>query len=403
MKKFFQLEIGWLNYRIPFWAFLIGLITLFLIIVGSVGVSIFQSVSDAEQAKGRLITIYDQGIEKTILTETTTVADALEEAGITTDDSDTVEPALDTFLVSNSYSVNIYRARPVLIVDGDQEIRVVTSAQTGKTIAKAAKVKLANEDEVILERNDDILKGDGAVIVAEVNRAIPVKLILYGQANQFLTQAETVGEFLKEKGINVDSDIFVTPAVDTKITPNLEIRVWREGINTVTIEEEVPFGKREVQSNDLLVGYSRVETPGKNGKRSVTYEVFMKDGEELSRKEIQSVIIVDPVEQVELVGIKMPYGGSHEDWLRAAGVPSSEWGYVDFIVGRESGWRPEARNASSGATGLCQALPGSKMASAGADWATNPITQLKWCNGYAVGRYGSWASAYNFWINNHWW
>ena len=403
MKKFFKLEIGWLNYRIPFWAFLVGLITLFLIIVSSVGLSIFKSISAAQQSQGRLITIYDQGVEKTILTESSTVADALNEAGVSVYDTDTVEPALDTFLVSNSYSVNIYRSRPVLVVDGEKETRVVTSAQTGKTIAQAAKVKLANEDEVNIDRNDDILKGDGAVVVAEVDRAIPVKLVLYGQANQFLTQAETVGEFLEEKDINLDSDVFLSPAKDTKIRPDLEIRVWREGINTVTVEEEVAFGKREVQSNDLLVGYSRVETPGENGRRSVTYEIFMRDGEEVSRKEIQSVITVEPVEQVELVGIKVPYGGSHEDWLRAAGISSSEWSYVDFIISRESGWRPEAMNASSGATGLCQALPGSKMASAGSDWATNPITQLEWCDGYARGRYGSWASAYNFWINNHWW
>jgi hypothetical protein len=43
------------------------------------------------------------------------------------------------------------------------------------------------------------------------------------------------------------------------------------------------------------------------------------------------------------------------------------------------------------------------MASAGADWATNPVTQLKWCNGYAVGRYGSWGAAYNHWLANHNW
>jgi hypothetical protein len=115
-------------------------------------------------------------------------------------------------------------------------------------------------------------------------------------------------------------------------------------------------------------------------------------------------MLLEPVEQVELIGIKLPYSGSHEDWLRAAGIASSEWSYVDFIISRESGWGVTKSNyAGSGAYGLCQALPGSKMSSAGADWATNPITQLKWCDGYARGRYGSWAGAYNFWINNHWW
>ena len=56
---------------------------------------------------------------------------------------------------------------------------------------------------------------------------------------------------------------------------------------------------------------------------------------------------------------------------------------------RESGWNPSAQNASSGAYGIPQSLPGSKMASAGADWATNPATQIKWGLGYIQDRYGS--------------
>lgn len=96
--------------------------------------------------------------------------------------------------------------------------------------------------------------------------------------------------------------------------------------------------------------------------------------------------------------------GSHQDWMRAAGIPESEWTYVDYIISHESGWRYWVVNSEgSGATGLCQALPGSKMASAGADYLTNPVTQLKWCHGYAIGRYGSWAGAYNYWVANRWW
>jgi len=98
-----------------------------------------------------------------------------------------------------------------------------------------------------------------------------------------------------------------------------------------------------------------------------------------------------------------PVQGGREDWMLAAGIPQSEWGYVNSIVTRESGWNPNAVNRSSGATGLCQSLPASKMASAGADYLTNPVTQLRWCNGYAVGRYGGWVNAVAFWQNNHWW
>lgn len=92
-------------------------------------------------------------------------------------------------------------------------------------------------------------------------------------------------------------------------------------------------------------------------------------------------------------------GGAPAEWMAAAGIDSGNWGYVDYIVSKESGWNPNATNSSSGACGLVQALPCSKVPGNGYD----PIDNLRWANGYATGRYGSWAAAYDFWINNHWW
>lgn len=88
-------------------------------------------------------------------------------------------------------------------------------------------------------------------------------------------------------------------------------------------------------------------------------------------------------------------------WIAQAGIAGGDVEYVKYIVFKESSNNPLATNGQ--AYGLCQALPGSKMASAGSDWATNPVTQLQWCNGYAIQRYGSWANAYNTWLTKHWW
>jgi hypothetical protein len=72
------------------------------------------------------------------------------------------------------------------------------------------------------------------------------------------------------------------------------------------------------------------------------------------------------------------------------------------IVTRESGWNYQATNASSGAYGLVQALPGDKMASAGADWRTNPATQIRWGLNYMNSRYGSPCGAWSFWQAHSW-
>ncbi|MCX2185429.1 lytic transglycosylase domain-containing protein [Streptomyces sp. SKN60] len=83
-------------------------------------------------------------------------------------------------------------------------------------------------------------------------------------------------------------------------------------------------------------------------------------------------------------------------------IPADQFQCFSNIVDHESGWNYRATNASSGAYGLVQALPGSKMSSAGADWQTNPATQIKWGLSYMDGRYGSPCGAWSFWQANRW-
>ena len=71
------------------------------------------------------------------------------------------------------------------------------------------------------------------------------------------------------------------------------------------------------------------------------------------------------------------------------GWGDDQWNCLYSLWNRESGWRSNAANSSSGAYGIPQALPGSKMASAGADWQTNAATQINWGMSYIKGRYGT--------------
>jgi len=79
---------------------------------------------------------------------------------------------------------------------------------------------------------------------------------------------------------------------------------------------------------------------------------------------------------------------------------SSQWGCLLNIWERESGWNYQAENPYSGAYGIPQALPGDKMASAGADWQTDPTTQIKWGLGYIQSIYGTPCGAWNFELAN---
>ncbi|MGY0069500.1 aggregation-promoting factor C-terminal-like domain-containing protein [Streptomyces sp. QTS137] len=83
-------------------------------------------------------------------------------------------------------------------------------------------------------------------------------------------------------------------------------------------------------------------------------------------------------------------------------IPADQFQCFSNIVDHESTWNYKAVNPSSGAYGLVQALPGTKMASAGADWQTNPATQIKWGLNYMNDRYGSPCGAWSFWQANNW-
>lgn len=89
----------------------------------------------------------------------------------------------------------------------------------------------------------------------------------------------------------------------------------------------------------------------------------------------------------------------HPNW-----TTGQQWADWVALWDGESGWLATAYNSGSGATGIPQALPGSKMASAGADWQTNPATQIKWGVSYIANRYGSPSAAYAAWQSRspHW-
>nr|WP_198035256.1 peptidoglycan-binding protein [Streptacidiphilus rugosus] len=81
---------------------------------------------------------------------------------------------------------------------------------------------------------------------------------------------------------------------------------------------------------------------------------------------------------------------------------SGQFGCLDQIYTHESGWKVYATNPSSGAYGIPQALPGTKMATAGSDWQTNPATQIHWGLDYIHDRYGTPCSAWSFWQAHNW-
>lgn len=274
---------------------------------------------------GRLVTIHDRGQERVILTHAQTIRDALIDANIPIVDEDTVEPGLDEPLVATDYTVNIYRARPVIVVDGAIRQKIMTAAQTTQAIAESADIDLKDEDKVSLGQSENIV-ADGASVVLTIDRATAFTLNLYGTVKTSYSHAKTVGEMLDKKRIELGKDDTLSVGRDTPLTAGMSVSIWRNGVQTATVEEPIAFPIRKVQNVDQPAGYRKVQIPGQNGRKSVTYQVTMQNGREIKRVAIQSVVLEEPKEQVEEIGAKPGFSGSFAEAL--ARLRSCEGSYT---------------------------------------------------------------------------
>jgi hypothetical protein len=126
------------------------------------------------------------------------------------------------------------------------------------------------------------------------------------------------------------------------------------------------------------------------------------EAEAKARKEAEEAASRSATRDASSFAVQSSYSISEVQEMARAIVPADQFQCFSNIVDHESSWNYQADNPSSDAYGLVQALPGSKMSSAGADWATNPATQIKWGLSYMDGRYGSPCGAWNFWQANNW-
>jgi len=396
-----------------------------LFLVGGIYFGASSQPAHADIENGHLMTVYDRGVEKSFITDAETISEALEGVGFELDTRDAVEPARDEPLIASDYQVNIYRARPVIIVDGATRQKIITPYQTPERIVADADVKLYAEDETKLVRSDDIL-ADGAGLQLVIDRAASISLTLFGETMTMRTQGETVAELLSEKEIILTKNDRASLPLTAEVTEGMDLRVWREGTQTTTVQESMAFEVERIQDADRSIGYREIKTAGVKGERSVTYEIEVRNGEEVARAEIASVVITAPVKQVEVVGTKVllntNYSADRAAIMSAAGIAPSDHDYAAYIINNENTlwcpvrWQgtngcgesyyekfPGAETSDQVGYGLCQSTPAIKMASAGSDWRTNAVTQMKWCHSYAMGRYGSWQAAYLAKVAKGWW
>jgi resuscitation-promoting factor RpfB len=398
MKKYTYSFIAWLKLH-----GIVPLVTVGVLSVGSVGLWLAYGGSVKGSDDVRQVRVSYDGKNKLVPTRAESVGDLLKNMNIVLTPEDVVEPAKDAPINKDNFSVNIYRARPVTIVDtnGDTLVKKIAE-QEPKAVVKRAGISVYPED-VVVTRSQSLPLDNGVLgDRIEIDRAVPVKLSLYGATYDIRTQAKTVADLMKERHLDHSAGS-VLPALTAPLTTNMAVFVTEPGRTITTSEESVEQPTEFVESVDLDIGKKETREEGAPGKKVVVYDVA-NDG---SKRKIQEIIVLQPTKKVVAKGAKrssptQSVAADRAAIMSAAGIASSQQSSADYIIARESGWRPGARNAS-GCIGLGQKCNAASLARACPNWETDPVCQMQHFNGYAVGRYGSWEKAYAFWTVNHWW
>jgi uncharacterized protein YabE (DUF348 family) len=402
--------------------FAIPVAVFFALLILSVGTYLlfFQETDKTSaQSDNRLVILSYDDQQRVVPASPQTVGELLKKLAIPIHEGDVVEPEKTTKIVQDNFRINIYRAVPVQVVGDDGTSKFAFSAATtARSIAAQAGVTVYPEDSVRAQPVTNFLKQGSVGEQVVVNRSLPVNLNLYGTAAPTRTLGKTVAAMLKEKNVKLIDGATVMPSPQTPLTAGMQVFVLAKGVSITSVEETVPMPEQNIDDNNLTLGSRAIRQAGAPGKQLVTYQIKVDPatGAEISRTVIQAVITQNPVPQIIAIGKNVAVPKDKASIMVAAGVRPSDYGYVDYIISHESGWCATKAQGhigscppyagfvpSGGGYGLCQSTPGSKMASAGADWQTNPVTQLHWCASYANSRYGSWSAAYNHWLSHHNW
>lgn len=149
----------------------------------------------------RLVTFHDRGEERVILTHAQSVREALKDADIAVDPHDIVEPALGSELLSTDSAVIIYRARPVLVIDGVVRQKIMTPAQSPSEIARAAGLDpIGRRDKTTLKKGD--LVTDGASTVLTIKRSkLTLSKVVYVPNPKALTKSRGAQLYTDSSGV----------------------------------------------------------------------------------------------------------------------------------------------------------------------------------------------------------
>ena len=348
----------------------------------------------------KTVSLVVDGQPTQLQTSAATVGDVLASAGYRVGSHDLLAPSPAT-AVHNGSEIVLRRGR-LLVLDVDGVTTNVWT--TAPTVADAlAQLGYSTADFTSVSRSRRL-----PLTPTDISVRTP-KLVTIkhdGQTQNVTTTDSTVGQMLADLSITVGPQDKLTPAAGTAINDDELVILQRVTSAEIMRTASVPFATTTQPDPSAMQGTTQIVRAGKAGEAQITYAVVYVDGTIAGETKIKTVLLTAPVNQVQRVGTKSPPptivtspDQAHQiarTLLLQRGWGQDQMNCLGPLWNSESGWRVNAGN-SSGAYGIPQALPGSKMAVYGADWRTNATVQIEWGLSYISSRYGTPCGAWSAW------
>lgn len=352
----------------------------------------------------KTVTIDYDGQVRTVDAYGATVGDVLRYHRIPVGDGDLVQPAASA-AATDGGEVVVRSSREVTVeIDGE----TLTFATTARTVGELLAAMGPRGDRALATASRSAVLGREPVRVSTFKT---VRVAVDGSVLPLRTAQATVRDVLADVGITLGPDDRTSVPLGAAAVDGMVVLVSRGDTASDQVREVLPFETERIESPELPKGYEVVRTRGRPGEAVSTYEVRTLAGAEVERTLVSRQVTREPVDEVVVVGtmdvttVAVDPGSARALGRALAaerGWGDTQYACLDKLWTKESNWRWNAENPSSGAYGIPQALPGTKMASAGSDWRTNPATQIRWGLGYIAGRYGSPCSAWSHSVSVGW-
>lgn len=385
------------------------------------------------------------GTPQTISTKADDVAGVLKQSGYTVGPHDVLAPAATT-AVDQSTRIVLNRGRLVhLSIDGKPRDIWTTALTVDQALDQLG---VNNASYVSVSRSKRLPLQATSL---DLRTPKQVTVLADGKRHSVVTTGPTVQSALTAAGITVRPSDRVAPAGTTALLAGQTVQVTRVKIVQRVKSVRTEFDTVTKTTDALYTGDTKVVKPGKSGLVKVVYKYTFVNGKLTSQQEVGRTVVSHPVDAQVLAGSKpkpapkpdpkpapeptsssssapaspapakpkpkpktTTSGDKISDGINASpdearaiakailyakGYDFGDYDCLKSLWGRESGWRVHAENPS-GAYGIPQALPGSKMSNAGPDWQDSAKTQILWGLAYVNDRYGSPCAANSYQLAN---